>query len=371
MSIYLKLNDLDNRVTSIQNVLNISNGNLTTQGTLTAGVVGGQAYKNTIKGYTTFEDTTNSVDFQGISIKNLSNSDSIAKISFIDFYNYTGYVDSSIFARHETDGSSRFVFATQPPGAKNADRRNFLVIFEDAAERSGVSFYHVDTPTSEEHQWSFVFGKDATSDAGDGGFCIYHGIDAVYPNPTVGTLGVALKIDRNLNTSLAKNLAFNTGYGIDFSATTDNGTTTPSELFNDYEQGTWTPTYIGSTTAGVVNYGTQIGYYTKIGRMVFINCFISTNSFTTQPTGTLSIGGLPFTVNSSGFNYSPAMTTDLENWNIATIIDIKGKFEAGANTITLRKIQAQGSSQVGNLVGSDMRTTTDSNKLIISGMYWT
>ena len=42
----------------------------------------------------------------------------------------------------------------------------------------------------------------------------------------------------NDNTSGANNIVMNSGYGIDFSATAGTGT---SELFNDYEEGTWTP----------------------------------------------------------------------------------------------------------------------------------
>jgi hypothetical protein len=52
------------------------------------------------------------------------------------------------------------------------------------------------------------------------------------------------------------------GLGIDFSATSGTGT---SELFDDYEEGTWTPTFQG-TTSGSISFASE-GYYTKIGRM--------------------------------------------------------------------------------------------------------
>lgn len=52
------------------------------------------------------------------------------------------------------------------------------------------------------------------------------------------------------------------GQGIDFSATPGTGT---SELLNDYEEGTWTPS--DSSGAGLV-FTSVAGHYTKIGRCV-------------------------------------------------------------------------------------------------------
>ena len=63
----------------------------------------------------------------------------------------------------------------------------------------------------------------------------------------------------------ASNIAFNAGYGIDFSATSD--VNQSSELFDDYEEGTFTPTARGhSTNSSPVIEGS--GKYTKIGRLV-------------------------------------------------------------------------------------------------------
>jgi hypothetical protein len=56
------------------------------------------------------------------------------------------------------------------------------------------------------------------------------------------------------------------GGGIDFSATSGTGT---SELFDDYEEGTWTPALtFDSGLSGSFTYTTQVGTYTKIGRLV-------------------------------------------------------------------------------------------------------
>lgn len=56
------------------------------------------------------------------------------------------------------------------------------------------------------------------------------------------------------------------GKGIDFSATPGTGT---SELFDDYEEGIWTPEFgFFSALSGSFTYTSQVGYYTKIGRLV-------------------------------------------------------------------------------------------------------
>ena len=65
---------------------------------------------------------------------------------------------------------------------------------------------------------------------------------------------------------------------------------TSSNLLDDYEEGTWTATFQGSTH-------TQTGYYTKIGNLVFVSVYGV--NFTTTSSVTAAIGGLPFTSSSS------------------------------------------------------------------------
>lgn len=89
------------------------------------------------------------------------------------------------------------------------------------------------------------------------------------------------------------------GKGIDFSATPGTGT---SELFSDYEEGTWTPqVFYGGTEVGYYN---RSGSYTKIGRAVI--CQMA--AYVTIVSGQLVIKNLPFAANLSftmpgGFGY--------------------------------------------------------------------
>ena len=84
------------------------------------------------------------------------------------------------------------------------------------------------------------------------------------------------------------------GKGIDFSATAGAGT---SELFDDYEEGTWTPTLVGSTSAGTATFATgPNGTYTKIGNQVTV--YFDWNISAHTGTGALRVNGLPFAAGS-------------------------------------------------------------------------
>jgi len=81
------------------------------------------------------------------------------------------------------------------------------------------------------------------------------------------------------------------GKGIDFSITSHPAGMT-SELLADYEEGTFTPTISGTTTAGTGTYIAQAGVYTKIGRQVTTYGRVRISAHT--GTGNMLITNLPF-----------------------------------------------------------------------------
>ena len=85
---------------------------------------------------------------------------------------------------------------------------------------------------------------------------------------------------------------------------------TASNLLDDYDEGTWSPVYKGTTTDPVVTYQATFGTYTKIGDTVYIQCAMGIASLTSVGSGTMRIGGLPFTVSSS---YNSAITVGANN----------------------------------------------------------
>ena len=112
----------------------------------------------------------------------------------------------------------------------------------------------------------------------------------------------------------ASNIAFNAGYGIDFSATSD--VNQSSELFDDYEEGTFTPTARGhSSNSSPVIEGS--GKYTKIGRLVQCTLHFSAENGSYMPSGEyFQIHGLPFTTDGThimpgpGMNYKVVFNSD-------------------------------------------------------------
>jgi hypothetical protein len=80
------------------------------------------------------------------------------------------------------------------------------------------------------------------------------------------------------------------GAGITFPAT--QSASSDANTLDDYEEGTWTPTIEGTSTAGTATYANQNGRYTKIGRLVYFEFYLNWSSGT--GTGNLQFGGLPF-----------------------------------------------------------------------------
>ena len=84
---------------------------------------------------------------------------------------------------------------------------------------------------------------------------------------------------------------------------TFNGDTAAANALDDYEEGTWTPTYTSSSTDPTFTPNLQDGLYTKIGRVVYAS-FRLRGAISGTKTGNLRLSGLPFTSNSSSANGS-------------------------------------------------------------------
>ena len=93
------------------------------------------------------------------------------------------------------------------------------------------------------------------------------------------------------------NVTLASGHGIDFSATANASAGSPtmaSELFDDYEEGTFTPGLIDSADGLGANLTTAVGQYTKVGNKVHFQMRINGDARTS--TGNqVYITNLPFT----------------------------------------------------------------------------
>ena len=98
------------------------------------------------------------------------------------------------------------------------------------------------------------------------------------------------------------NLILDAGNGIDFSDTTNTGETgasMTSELLDDYEEGTWTPSFGTSGTHGTntMTVNSIVGQYVKVGRLVRVNFQGQRADSGTWSSGDLYLRNMPFTSN--------------------------------------------------------------------------
>lgn len=159
---------------------------------------------------------------------------------------------------------------------------------------------------------------------------------------------------------LSGNLVIGTsGKGIDFSATSGTGT---SELFDDYEEGTWTPTLEGLSGGSLVFSTIGHARYTKVGRVVSCSAFLSGGDFSTHTaSGSLVIKGLPFSATSVATGVLTATYSNLFTSDEADVT-ISGYTES--TLIRLLK-----GSSLAAYTGADLNSAGTSGAIVLSIVY--
>ncbi len=111
------------------------------------------------------------------------------------------------------------------------------------------------------------------------------------------TVANALAVGGTSNLTIADgNLVIGTsGHGIDFAATggPTQGSGT-SELLDDYEEGTWTPTLLGSSSHPSITTSVAAGKFVRIGGLVHIQWNMIITNVASSGSGNAQVGGLPF-----------------------------------------------------------------------------
>lgn len=150
--------------------------------------------------------------------------------------------------------------------------------------------------------------NSTTTDASGKGLGVFqNGVDTYITNNEVGILAFSTSGTQRMQINagapilcLSGGNTSATGTGIAFPAT--QSASSDANTLDDYEEGTWTPTYIQSTTNPTVSYGGRVGVYRKIGSFVWVAGRISADSVT-GGSGIVSIGGLPFAVGAASTDY--------------------------------------------------------------------
>lgn len=112
------------------------------------------------------------------------------------------------------------------------------------------------------------------------------------------------------------------------------GGTAAANLLDDYEEGTFTPTITGSTTAGTGTYSVQSGRYIKIGNKVTVVGYIAWSAHTGA--GNMRISNLPFTSLNVADVYSPASFSFLRFLTLPASSVMTGDLPPNSTDIVLR-----------------------------------
>jgi hypothetical protein len=142
----------------------------------------------------------------------------------------------------------------------------------------------------------------------------------------------------------------------------DTGVVTEAMLSSDFiEEGTWTPTFGGTSPSTGQSYSNQTGYYKKVGPLVYVQTRVTMTNKGTMSGGTNAlIRGLPFTHGtgtgrSGNFSFNSWNNINNSTYSIRSYID--------TNNVYLTK----------NATGSTVNLTdlTNTSSVDISGLYYT
>jgi hypothetical protein len=137
-----------------------------------------------------------------------------------------------------------------------------------------------------------------------------------------------------------------------------------ANTLDDYEEGTWTPTYLASTTNPTFSsYVFQTGYYTKIGQMVYVSTRMRTNGYNSDGSGNLRIGGLPFT-SATVATIGSGGSVNIAGSYLFSTAPAAGYFVTGADYIQLNSNLSFTASTV-----SALSTSAAANDISFFGVY--
>ena len=145
-----------------------------------------------------------------------------------------------------------------------------------------------------------------------------------------------------------------------------NGDTAAANTLDDYEEGTWTPVFAGGSSAGSYTPGTTTGFYTKVGRKVYVTASLLNIATNTAGSGELRITGLPFTPNNDAGASSNIGTVMLDNFNVNNnTIHLCSLVSPNETYMTIREIVDGGGDSTMAVTDKD----SDGSDLVINCTY--
>lgn len=204
-----------------------------------------------------------------------------------------------------------------------------------AAENNSLSNAELIVETSNDFAESALIFNDSS---GVGGSIRYnHGDNAI----------------RFLVNGTFERMRIQSGGGISF-----NADTAAANALADYEEGVWEPRFFNNANgATTISTGSRAAKYVKIGKTVYVTCYIQCSSKGTN-TGNVTIDNLPYQADTNGqlhYAGSVAFFSGL-NVNISTMY---GTVQPSSNHILIRKVTGTANNQVDHLLATQINNGFD------------
>ena len=278
---------------------------------------------------------------------------------YLALYGQNGDGSNAAAEALRIDHTGRVLIGTTTEGDTNADN---LTIAD--SNNCGITIRSGDT------QSGLIYFSDGTSGPPEyAGFIQYsHGsTNVMYLGAGSGTR-MEIASSGNVKISDGDLVIGTDGHGIDFSATSD-ATGKDNELLDEYEEGTWTPTWDGGSN---FNYdgSNSNGEYVKVGSLVHIRCFIAFGNpaFTSGgQSWDLIVGGLPFAPSVAGYG-SGVISVRSGNMSAASGSYLLGLVSSSEAKINLKVASATNNPADTNLTAASCGNYTQFN---VQGTYHT
>lgn len=167
-----------------------------------------------------------------------------------------------------------------------------------------------------------------------------------------GTFGT---MDRNNITTIADKIRYLSDSNGLFNFPATQVADAGANVFDDYEEGTWTPTIVPGTS-GTATYTRQVGLYTKKGREVTLYCDVVFDA--SVIVGTLSVGALPFTTNATS-NALVSVHCGVFSGLSTSVVYVVGLLGPSSTSFLIKRTTAAATNINTSLLASDATSTTE------------
>jgi hypothetical protein len=275
----------------------ISNGDLLFKGNDGGAVITALTLDMSEAGRANFNNDIGLSDDRGLRLG--SGDDSVIYNDGSNLYIKNGTLNQDIIFQGNDDGSTGTTALTLDMSDAGTAKfnHNIKAVTDDGFISSGASddliMFHDGTDSKIFNSTGDMIIDSADSDK-----------DLIFKGSDGGSVITALTLDM----SAAGLAIFNAGLAI--------GGTGAANTLDDYEEGTFTPSFSGTSSApSGVNYNARNGSYTKIGRLVYVRMWLDLASWSSGPTGNAIITSLPFTTNSTSLNFPAVVIGYAATWD--------------------------------------------------------